>query len=315
MDATATSMDDELTLTEFIELFHRRSRENQHARTVVQCRTSNCFGQEREILMAPLSALKRNSVKVRGAGHAAMVFAHGFGCDQNMWRHVAPSFEGCFRTVLFDQVGAGNSEISGYDHAEYASLRRYADDVIDIVDALDIRDSIFVGHSVAAMIGVLASIKRPELFSRLVLIGPSPCYIDDEGYTGGFSRETIERMLDFLDENYVAWAQNMAPAIMGNLDRPELGAELVESFCRYNADIARQFARVTFLSDNRADLPLVTVPAAILQCTADPIAPDVVGQYVHAAIKGSSFVKLRATGHCPNISAPEETIAAIRTFL
>jgi sigma-B regulation protein RsbQ len=265
--------------------------------------------------MAVMSALKRNNVKVRGAGDTAMVFAHGFGCDQNMWRHVAPRFEGRCRTVLFDQVGTGNSEIAAYDHLQYASLSRYADDVIDIVDALDIRDSIFVGHSVAAMIGVLASIKRPELFSRLVLIGPSPCYIDKGDYTGGFSRETIESMLDFLDENYVAWAQNMAPAIMGNLDRPELGAELVESFCRYNADIARQFARVTFLSDNRTDLPKVTVPSAILQCTDDPIAPDVVGLYVHAAIKGSRFVKLRATGHCPNISAPDETIAAISEFL
>lgn len=265
--------------------------------------------------MGTLSALKRNNVKVRGTRGTAMVFAHGFGCDQNMWRHVAPSFEDRFRTVLFDQVGAGNSDIAGYDHVAYSNLRRYADDVIDICDSLDMRNTVFVGHSVAAMIGVLAAIKRPELFSRLILIGPSPCYIDDEDYTGGFSRETIESMLDFLDENYVAWAQNMAPAIMGNLDRPELGAELVESFCRYNADIARQFARVTFLSDNRKDLPLVKVPAVILQCTADPIAPEAVGLYVHAAIKGSSFVKLCATGHCPNISAPEETIAAIRQFV
>lgn len=265
--------------------------------------------------MAPMSALKRNNVKVRGAGETAMVFAHGFGCDQNMWRHVAPSFEDRCRTVLFDQVGTGNSDITTYDQSQYISLSRYADDMIDIYEALEIRDSIFVGHSVAAMIGVLASIKRPELFSRLVLIGPSPCYIDQEYYTGGFSRETIESMLDFLNENYIAWAHTMAPAIMGNLDRPELGAELMESFCRYNADIARQFARVTFLSDNRSDLPMVTVPAAILQCTEDPIAPDVVGQYVHAAIKGSSFVKLCATGHCPNISAPAETIDVIRSFL
>lgn len=244
-----------------------------------------------------------------------MVFAHGFGCDQNMWRFVAPSFEDRFRTVLFDHVGAGGSDLSAYETAKYATLSGYADDLIEIGYELGLRDAVFVGHSVSAMIGILASLKAPDLFESLVLVGPSPRYIDDEEYAGGFTAKQIDELLDFLSENYMGWSAAMAPAIMGNPDRPELGDELTNSFCRTDPEIAKAFARVTFMSDNRADLPKVTKRTLILQCSEDLIAPKQVGEYVHRNMPNSELVVMRATGHCPNLSAPEETIAAIRAFV
>ena len=262
-----------------------------------------------------MSATRRNNVKVRGAGRRAMVFAHGFGCDQSMWRHVAPSFEGDFRVVLFDSVGAGGSDLTAYDPLKYTDLSGYADDLVEIGEELGLTDAVFVGHSVSAMIGALASLKAPHLFSSLVMVGPSPRYIDDEPYRGGFGAEQIEELLAFLGENPMGWSQAMAPAIMGNPDRPELGEELTASFCRFDPTIAKAFARATFTSDNRADLPRITARTLILQCSEDIIAPDQVGDYVHAAIPGSVLVRLAATGHCPNLSAPAELIAAIRDFV
>jgi sigma-B regulation protein RsbQ len=244
-----------------------------------------------------------------------MLFAHGYGCDQNMWRFITPAFEDEYRIILFDHVGHGQSDATAFDPARYGSLQGYADDVLAICHELDLNGLIFVGHSVSAMIGVLAAIKEPERFERLVLIGPSARYINDDAYVGGFKREDIEGLLDFLDANQLGWSSTMAPVIMGNPDRPELGEELTNSFCRTNPDIAKHFARVTFLSDNRADLPKVKTKALILQCSQDVIAPDAVGRYVHRNIPGSEFVQLKATGHCPNLSAPEETIAAMRAFL
>ena len=257
----------------------------------------------------------RNNVKIRGSGDRVMVFAHGFGCDQGMWRYVAPAFEDQFRTLLFDSVGAGRSDLSAYDSAKYATLDGYADDIVEILREADVRDVIFVGHSVAAMTGVLASIKAPELFSSLIMVGPSPRYIDDDGYVGGFTSQQIDELLAFLNENPLAWSETMAPMIMGNSERPELGEELTASFCRTDPRIAVEFARATFTSDNRADLNKVSVPTLILQCRDDVIAPAQVGDFVHAQIAGSSLVQLRATGHCPNLSAPEEVTAAIRAFL
>lgn len=262
-----------------------------------------------------MSAIQRNNVQVRGSGAQAMVFAHGFGCDQAMWRHVAPAFEGAFQTVLFDAVGAGRSDLSAYDPAKYAELAGYADDLIEIVRELGLTQTVFVGHSVSAMVGVLASLKAPELFSKLILVGPSPRYIDDGDYVGGFGAAQIEELLEFLADNPMGWSQAMAPAIMGNPDRPELGAELTDSFCRTDPEIAKDFARATFTSDNRADLDRVTVPTLILQCSDDIIAPLEVGQYVHAHIAGSQLVVLEATGHCPNLSAPAEVTAAIRAYV
>jgi sigma-B regulation protein RsbQ len=244
-----------------------------------------------------------------------MVFAHGFGCDQNMWRFVAPAFADRYRIVLFDHVGAGGSDLSAYDPEKYAALEGYAEDVIELCRELEIQRGVFVGHSVSAMIGVLAATKAPELFNRLVLVGPSPRYIDDEDYVGGFSEGQIHELLEFLDSNHMGWSQAMAPVIMGNLDRPELGEELTNSFCRTDPEIAKRFARTTFLSDNRADLAEVKAHSLILQCSEDVIAQPCVGEYVHRAIPGSEFVLLKATGHCPNLSAPDETIAAIKAFL
>jgi sigma-B regulation protein RsbQ len=263
-----------------------------------------------------VSARERNNVIEEGDPDGRpIIFAHGFGCDQNMWRYVWPAFASDHRVVLFDHVGAGGSDASAFDPARYDSLRGYAADVIDICAELDLEDAVFVGHSVSAMIGALATIDAPERFGGLVMVGPSPRYIDDEGYTGGFTREDIDGLLESLESNYLGWSSNMAPVIMGNADRPELSEELTNSFCRADPAIARHFARVTFTSDNRADLPRVATPTLVLQCSDDVIAPEPVGAFVHSEVAGSRLVQLAATGHCPNLSAPDETIAAIREFL
>jgi len=263
-----------------------------------------------------VNVLERNRVTVRGVPEGRpIVFAHGFGCDQEMWRFVTPDFEVDHRVVLFDHVGSGRSDLSAYDSRKYGTLHGYAADLVEILRELDLRDVVFVGHSVSSMIGVLAYRRAPELFGALVLVGPSPRYVDDGDYVGGFSRADIGGLLDALDSNHLGWSAQMAPVIMGNPERPELGEELTNSFCRTDPDIAREFARVTFLSDNRADLAAIAVPTLVLQCSADVIAPDVVGEYVHEHVRGSVLVHLRATGHCPNLSAPEETTAAIRAFL
>jgi sigma-B regulation protein RsbQ len=262
-----------------------------------------------------VSVRERNHVVVSGtAGGRPMLFAHGYGCDQQMWRHVTPAFDD-FQVVCFDHVGAGRSDLAAYDPARYASLEGYATDVLEICDALDLRDVVYVGHSVAAMIGVLAANREPDRFAALVLVGPSPRYLDDVGYVGGFSAADIDELLGALDANYLGWSQAMAPVIVGNADRPQLGAELTASFCRTDPEIAKRFARATFLADNRADLAHVAVPTLVLQCTEDVIAPPAVGRYVADHIAGSELVTLDATGHCPNLSAPEETAAAIARFV
>jgi sigma-B regulation protein RsbQ len=268
------------------------------------------------LVRVSIDVLTRNNVTTSGRlGGQPMMFAHGYGCDQNMWRFVAPAFADRYRTVLFDFVGAGGSDLSAYDPRRYGTLDGYAADVLDVLRALDLRDVIFVGHSVSAMIGVLAAVREPDRFGALVMVAPSPRYIDDDGYIGGFSRQDIEELLGSLESNYLGWSSAMAPVIMGNASRPELGAELTASFCRTDPEIQKRFARATFLSDNRSDLARVRVPTLVLQCSQDVIAPPCVGEYVHAQIPGSSMVKLKATGHCPNLSAPVETVGAIAAFL
>jgi sigma-B regulation protein RsbQ len=262
----------------------------------------------------PTDVLRRNNVKITGRG-PAMLFAHGFGCDQNMWRFVAPAFEHSHRVVLFDHVGAGQSEASAYDRKKYGTLDGYATDVLEICRRLDLADVIFVGHSVSAMIGVVAAKREPTRFKALVLIGPSPRYINDADYVGGFSREDIDGLLTALDSNYLGWSSQMAPVIMGNPDRPDLGQELTNSFCRTDPEIAGHFARVTFLSDNRQDLSSIRTPTLILQCSDDVIAPEAVGAYVHRHMPLSRLVVMKATGHCPNLSAPDETVLAMMAFL
>jgi sigma-B regulation protein RsbQ len=259
--------------------------------------------------------LARNNVKFTGRGTQPMILAHGFGCDQNMWRYLTPAFENEYKLILFDYVGAGNSDIASYHPERYASLHGYAQDVLEICHELDLKDAIFVGHSVSSMIGLLAAIVAPNYFQKLIMVGPSPCYINDTGYTGGFERSDIEGLLDTMEHNYIGWANFLAPAIMGNKDRPELGNELVESFCSTDPVIASQFAKATFFSDNRADLEKLKIPVLILQCSDDIIAPLVVGDYLSKELSGSTLHVMKATGHCPQVSAPGETIFLIKNYL
>jgi sigma-B regulation protein RsbQ len=262
-----------------------------------------------------VDAFAKNNINVVGPADAPTVMlAHGFGCDQNLWRLVAERLTPRFRLVLFDHVGAGASDPAAWDANRYAALSGYSADVLDIIHELDLKDVVFVGHSVAAMIGVLAVAAEPSRFAGLVLLTPSPRYIDDDGYRGGFSRADIDELLDSLESNYLGWSQAMAPVIMGTPERPELNDELTQSFCRTDPTRALVFARTTFFSDNRADLPRVTVPTLVIECARDTLAPREVGTYVHEHIAGSQLVTLDATGHCPHLSAPDETAAAIAEF-
>ena len=263
-----------------------------------------------------MDVIAKHNINFHGAADGQpMLFAHGYGCDQNMWRYVWPEFERDFRVVLFDHVGAGGSDLAAYDTDHHSSLRGYALDVLEICRELDLRDVVFVGHSVSSMVGVLAAVEEPDRFAKLVLVGPSPRYIDDADYVGGFQASDIDEMLESLDSNYLGWSTAMAPVIMGNPDRPGLGEELTASFCRTDPAIAKRFARVTFTSDNRADLDKVATPTLVLQCTEDVIAPITVGEFVRDSIPGAQMVLLNATGHCPNLSAPEQTTEAIAAFV
>jgi sigma-B regulation protein RsbQ len=262
-----------------------------------------------------MDILKRNNVIVKGKGNVPMLFAHGFGCDQNMWRYVTPAFEDDYKIILFDHVGAGRSDLSAYSKEKYSDLEGYAEDMLEIADALQLRDIIFVGHSVSAVMGILAAKSEPAIFQSLILVGPSPSYINEGDYIGGFTRAQIDELLESLDSNHLGWSMAMAPVIMGNPERKELGEELANSFCMTDPEIAKHFARTTFLSDYRDILPGLQVPSLILQCSSDVIAPDVVGEYMHSQMPGSTLVMMKATGHCPNLSAPEETISAIKEYL
>jgi sigma-B regulation protein RsbQ len=260
--------------------------------------------------------VSRNNVKVFGSGAQPMLFAHGFGCDQNMWRFVTPAFADDYRIVLFDYVGSGKSDLATYDARRYATLAGYASDVLEVCHSLELRDVIFVGHSVSSMIGVLAANREPELFERLILIGPSPRYINEApDYTGGFERSDIEGLLETMEKNYIGWANFLAPAIMKNPEHPELSSELAASFCSTDPVIARRFAEATFFADNRDDLADVKIPSLIMQCSHDMIAPSSVGEYMSRALPGSRLRVLRATGHCPHMSHPAETIAVMREYL
>jgi sigma-B regulation protein RsbQ len=260
--------------------------------------------------------IARNNVKIFGRGKQPMLFAHGFGCDQNMWRFVTPAFQDEYTIVLFDYVGSGQSDVAAYDPARYSTLDGYAQDVLDVCHALDLRDVIFVGHSVSSMVGVLAANREPERFARLVMVGPSPRYINDPpAYVGGFERPDIEGLLETMEKNYIGWANFLAPAIMKNPDRPELAQELEASFCSTDPVIARRFAEATFFADNRADLAQLRVPSLIMQCSEDMIAPNEVGEYLREAMPGSTLRVMAATGHCPHMSHPDETIEIIREYL
>lgn len=262
-----------------------------------------------------MSTQKRNNVVVRGVGRDTVVFAHGFGCDQNMWRLLEPEYAKRYRTVLFDHVGAGNSDLTAYDKSKYSTLDGYASDLVEIAQEFGQGRTIFVGHSVSAMIGMLADLKAPGLFTAHAMIGPSPCYVNDGDYVGGFSREDVDELLRTLEGNYLGWSSNMAPAIMGAPGQPELGAELVNSFCRTDPDIAADFARATFLSDHRADLGRLATPTLIIQCDEDIIAPVEVGQYMARNLPDAELVIVENVGHCPHLSSPSASAEAIDTFL
>ncbi len=262
-----------------------------------------------------MNVLQRNHVKVRGDGRATMVFAHGFGCDQNMWRLLAPQYATRFKTVTFDHVGSGRSDLGAYDRGKYQSLDGYAADVLEILDEVAAGPVIFVGHSVSAMIGMLASLQSPDRFAGHIMVGPSPCYINDGDYVGGFTRQDIDSLLETLESNYLGWSSNMAPAIMGAPDQPELGAELTNSFCRTDPEIAKQFARVTFLSDTRADVPKLQTPTLIVQCNEDIIAPVTVGEFLYRALPHSTLSVIDNVGHCPHLSSPSLSAGAIDAFL
>jgi sigma-B regulation protein RsbQ len=257
----------------------------------------------------------RNNIRVAGEGKATMIFAHGFGCDQNMWRLVAPKYAERYRTILFDLVGSGDSDVSAYDPDKYASLHGYADDALEIIREFATGPVIFVGHSVSAMIGMLANLKEPSYFAAQIMIGPSPSYINDGDYVGGFTRADIESLLDTLEGNYLGWSSNMAPAIMGAPDQPQLGQELTNSFCRTDPEIAKQFARVTFLSDNRADVPRLDTPTLIVQCNDDIIAPIAVGEYLHRQLPRSALRIIDNVGHCPHLSSPGPVNVLMDEFL
>ncbi|GHB00922.1 hydrolase [Algimonas arctica] len=258
---------------------------------------------------------QRHNVNIQGAGDRTLVFAHGYGCDQNMWRPVADGLVNDYRTVLFDYVGFGGSDLSAYDSEHYANLDAYAQDVVNLGRELSLTNAVFVGHSVSSMIGALACTAAPDMFSDIIMVGPSPYYLSDDTYSGGFTHVQIDEMLEFLDANHFGWSEAMAPQIMGNSDRPELGQQLTKSFCATDPQVAQDFARVTFLSDTRDILPNVQTRSLVLQCRDDIIAPESVGKYVHDKLPNSVFRLLDATGHCPNLSAPDEVIAAIRDFL
>lgn len=264
-------------------------------------------------MRAPIVA--RNNVQVFGQGERTMLFAHGFGCDQNMWRFITPAFEKDYRIVLFDYVGCGKSDVTAYHAGRYSTLEGYAHDVLEICDALDLTDVTLVGHSVSSMIGVLAANKQPQRFSHLIMLGPSPCYVNDGDYIGGFEREDIVGLLDTMERNFLGWAQFLAPVVMKNSERAELAQELEESFCSTDPDIMRRFAEATFFADNRTDLAKVSVPSLILQCTDDSIAPLSVSTYLRQNLPGSTLRVMNATGHCPHMSHPEETVELMTEYL
>lgn len=261
------------------------------------------------------TALTRNNVQVLGRGPKTLMFVHGFGCDQNVWRHVVPAFAEDWKIVLLDLTGAGKSDLSAYNRAKYRTLDGHVTDILEICEVLALTDVAFVGHSVGAMIGVLAANRAPRQFASLLMVGPSPCYINDGDYVGGFDREDVDGLLEFLESNFIGWSTAMAPVFMGVPDRPDLDEELTNNFCRTDPDIARHFARATFLSDHREDVGKLRHPSLILQCTADAVAPIAVGEWLHVHIPDSRLVMMRATGHCPHLSAPAETIASMRSFL
>ena|SRR5688500_9876448 len=256
-----------------------------------------------------------HNIHITGNGTQPMLFAHGFGCDQTIWRYVTEAFEDKYKVILFDYIGSGKSDITYYNKERHSALQGYADDVLTICKDLQLQDVIFIGHSVSCMIGMLAAIRQPELFSQLIMISPSPCYINDGDYKGGFERKQVDELFETMEHNLIEWASFLGPAIMGNPDKPELGEEMKERFCQGDAEITKKFARVSFFSDSRDQLKLLKIPSLIMQCREDVLVPTVIGHYMQDQMQQSTLLHLQATGHCPHLSAPNETINVIRNYL
>lgn len=262
-----------------------------------------------------MDILKRNNVRILGGGPRTLVLVNGFGCDQSIWNAVAPGLTKHFRVVLFDQMGAGNSDFAAYDSKKYASLDGYTQDLLAICRLLGPGEITLIGHSVGAMICMLAAIEAPWLFRQLLLLCPSPCYTNHPGYHGGFEQADIDSMLAFMETDFVGWADSFAHFIMGTPDRPSLVMEMSHRFCQNDPMIAKQFARVTFTADNRQDLPQVSTPCLLVQCAEDLVAPLEVGTYLLAAIPQATLVTLPISGHCPHVSAPLETLTVLQSFM
>ena len=262
-----------------------------------------------------MSAQLRHHIHLAGRGAATMVFAHGFGCDQTMWRHLAPAYQHRYRVLTYDLIGSGGSDLSAYDPVRHGSLQGHADDLLALIDAHAVGPVVFVGHSVGAMIGMLATIAAPERFVAQIMVSPSACYLNDGDYTGGFTRDDIDELLETMETNFIAWSHSLAPTIMGAPNQPHLASGLTASFCRNDPEIAHHFASVTFRSDHRLDVPRSTTPALILQCSDDLIAPCTAGQWLHENLPHSSLAMVSNVGHCPHMSAPTAVSAAIDAFL
>ncbi|MGC1242903.1 MAG: alpha/beta hydrolase [Chryseosolibacter sp.] len=261
------------------------------------------------------SILARNNVKVTGNGKKPMLFAHGFGCDQTMWRYITPAFENDYQVIVFDYVGSGKSDLAAYHEGRYSTLNGYALDILEICEELNLRDVMFVGHSVSSMTGLLAAIKEPDYFAELILIAPSPRYLNEKGYVGGFDKTDVDRILDNMGKDYEGWANGAAPDVMKNPDRPDLSAELVQSFLSIKPSIARNFMAATFFTDNRKDLLKLKKPSLIVQTEDDRIVPIEVGDYLHAHLENSTLKVLKASGHYPHLSHPRETIRVMKAYL
>lgn len=264
------------------------------------------------------SVIEQNNVTQSGIDNGpAMIFVHGFGCDQSMWREVAPKFAEGHRVITYDLTGMGQSDLSAYDPHRYGDLRAHAEDLRGIVDALRLDEVVLVGHSVGATIALLAAIEVPEKISRLVLISPSPCFVDDavSSYRGGFSREDLEGLIAFLDENHMGWSAQMAPTIVGQPEGAVATDELTQSFCRTDPKIAQHFARVTFLSDERKAFEHATRPSLILHCKHDALVPMEVAEWMKDRTPMVTLELLDATGHCPHMTVPHDVVAAMQTYL
>ncbi|WP_316806398.1 alpha/beta hydrolase [Pedobacter agri] len=259
--------------------------------------------------------LIRNNVKILGQGSQVIMFAHGFGCAQSSWKYITDAFLEDYRVILFDYVGSGQSDQNQYDYHKYSTLEGYACDVIDIIEALGLKDIIFVGHSVSSMIGMIAALQIPESFKKLIFIGPSPRYLNDRDYIGGFESADIESIFTQIAEDYVGWTKGISPAVMDKAEQPELADFLQECFEETEPSIALAFAMATFKADYRHQIKNLRVPSLTLQSSNDMMAPQSAGEYIHQNTRDNFLVVMKATGHFPHISEPKETIREIKDFI